>query len=106
MQAFQLHDLENKAAEHGNPYFEFLRVPAMSLGLYRLGVGKSDTQFPHKQDEIYYVLSGKAKLDVNGKRETAVPGTILYIEASAPHKFINIEEDLEVLVLFAPAEEN
>jgi quercetin dioxygenase-like cupin family protein len=106
MQVFQLHDLENQATEHGHPYFEFLRVPAMSLGLYRLAAGKADPQMPHKQDEVYYVLSGKAKLEVNGKREVATPGSVLYVEANAVHKFVEIEENLEVLVFFAPAEEN
>ncbi len=106
MQAFQLHELENQAAEHKLPYFEFLRVPAMSLGLYRLGAGKPDPQTPHKQDEIYYVLSGKAKLETNGKRQLAIPGTVLYVEAGVAHKFVDIEENLELLVFFAPAEEN
>lgn len=104
MLTFQLHELENLATEHGRPYFEFLRVPAMSMGLYRLGAEKPDLQSPHKQDEVYYVLSGKAKLEINGKREIAIPGSLLYVEAGIPHKFVEIEEDLEVLVLFAPAE--
>lgn len=104
MRAFQLHELENQASDHGRPYFEFLRVPTMSMGLYRLGAGTSDTQSPHRQDEVYYVLSGKAKLEVSGKQELAIPGTILFVEAGAEHKFVDIEENLELLVFFAPAE--
>ena len=104
MQTFQLHNLENQFTEHGQPYFEFLRVPSMSLGLYRLPIGKTDLQSPHKQDEAYYVLSGKAHLEVNGQREAAIPGSILFVEAGAAHKFVDIEEDLELLVFFAPAE--
>jgi mannose-6-phosphate isomerase-like protein (cupin superfamily) len=106
MQSFQLHELEDQATELGNPYFEFLRVPAMSMGLYRVGAGKPDLQSPNKQDEIYYVLSGKAKLEVNDKREVAIPGSILYVEAGAAHKFVEIQEDLEVLVFFAPSEKS
>jgi len=106
MQAFQLHELENQATEHGRPYFEFLHVPTMSLGLYRLTAGIPDLQSPHKQDEVYYVLSGKAKLEVGDQRELAIPGSILFVEAGASHKFVEIEEDLEVLVFFAPAEIN
>ncbi|HLD92800.1 MAG TPA: cupin domain-containing protein [Anaerolineales bacterium] len=104
MQAFQLHELENLATEEKRPYFEFLRVPALSMGLYRMIAGQPDPQSPHKQDEVYYVLSGRAKLDVNGQIADAVPGSLLYVEANAPHKFVAIEEDLEVLVFFAPAE--
>jgi mannose-6-phosphate isomerase-like protein (cupin superfamily) len=104
MQSFQLHELENRVTEERAPYLEFLRVPSMSLGIYRIAAGKTDLQSPHKQDEVYYVLSGKAKLEVTGKRVDAVPGAILYVEANAPHMFVEIEEDLEALVFFAPAE--
>lgn len=106
MQSFRLHELEDQLTEHGRPYFEFLRVPSMSMGIYRLTAGKPDLQSPHKQDEVYYVLSGKAKLDVNSQRVPAIPGALLYVEANAAHNFVDIEEDLEVLVFFAPAEAN
>ena len=105
MQTFQLHVLENLAAEEKRPYFEFLRVPAMSVGLYRLTMGQPDPQSPHKQDEVYYVLSGKAKPAVDGKQIPALPGTILFVEAGMVHQFVEIEENLEVLVFFAPAEQ-
>jgi quercetin dioxygenase-like cupin family protein len=106
MQTFQLHEIENHLTEQKQLYYEFLHVPTMSMGLYRLAAGKPDPQSPHKQDEAYYVLSGKAKLEVNGKNELAIPGSILFVEAGAAHKFIDIEEDLEVLVFFAPAEQS
>jgi quercetin dioxygenase-like cupin family protein len=50
------------------------------------------------------VLSGKAKLDVSGQLENAIPGSVLYVEAGAAHKFVDIEENLELLVFFASAE--
>ena len=106
MQTFQLHEIENRLTEQKQLYYEFLHVPSMSMGLYRLAAGKSDPQSPHKQDEAYYVLSGKAKLEVNGKSEPAIPGSILFVEAGAAHKFVDIQEDLEVLVFFAPAEQS
>lgn len=40
-------------------YLEFLRVPAMSAGLYELETGASDPQTPHAEDEIYYVIAGR-----------------------------------------------
>lgn len=104
MQAFTLLDLSNKAVEAHQRYLEFLRVPSMSVGLYHLRAGETDPQTPHKQDEVYYVLAGKAKFQVRDKTLSAVPGAILFVEAGAEHKFFDIEEFLEVLVFFAPAE--
>jgi mannose-6-phosphate isomerase-like protein (cupin superfamily) len=31
-----------------------------SAGIYRLMAGEADEQTPHHEDEIYYVLSGRA----------------------------------------------
>ena len=41
-------------------YREFLRVPAMSAGLYVLPAGGTDLQKPHHEDEMYYVVRGRA----------------------------------------------
>ncbi len=105
MQAFNVADLINQTVEEKQRYMEFLRVPSMSMGLYLLHAKEQDPQIPHKQDEVYYVLSGKANLQVGEELHAAIPGSILYVEAGAEHQFINIEEFLEVLVFFSPAEQ-
>lgn len=87
----------------GEAWLEFFRVPALSLGLYVLPAGGVDPQSPHGQDEIYYVVSGRATLRVNGDDTPALPGSILYVAAEAEHKFHSIEEELTLLVFFAPA---
>jgi mannose-6-phosphate isomerase-like protein (cupin superfamily) len=85
-------------------YAEFLRVPSMSAGIYRLAAGSSDPQVPHNEDEVYYVISGRARLRAGDDSEPVGPGTIAFVPAREPHRFEDIEEDLEVLVFFAPAE--
>ena len=81
----------------------------MSAGLYALAVGAEDMQSPHQEDELYYVVRGRAKFRIdNGAspaREVSVaPGDTLFVEARAAHKFFEITEDLELVVFFAPAE--
>lgn len=105
MDTTQLAQLRAEADRAGGRYYEFLREPSMSMGLYRLRAGDEDLQSPHKQDEVYYVLAGKAKLRVEGRVHEAIPGSVLFVAAHDEHKFIEIEEDLELLVFFAPAEE-
>lgn len=106
MQTFNLLDLSNKAVEEHQRYLEFLRVPSLSVGVYHLPAGEADPQSPHAQDEVYYVLTGKAKFQVGDETTPALPGAILFVEAGVDHKFFDIEEFLEVLVFFAPAESN
>jgi mannose-6-phosphate isomerase-like protein (cupin superfamily) len=92
-------------AKAGEEWREFFRVKALSLGVYSLKKGASDTQSPHKQDEIYYVVSGRATLTVEGKAHPVQPGSTLYVAARAKHRFHDITEDLTTLVFFAPAYE-
>jgi mannose-6-phosphate isomerase-like protein (cupin superfamily) len=106
MDAIQLPELRKQADQAGKRYYEFLRVPSMSMGLYRLPASSHDAQSPHQQDEVYYVISGKGKLRVEDKVHDALPGAVLFVAALDAHKFIDIEEDLELLVFFAPPEES
>jgi mannose-6-phosphate isomerase-like protein (cupin superfamily) len=88
----------------GNPYLEFLRVPSMSAGLYVLAAGSADAQVPHKQDELYYVVRGKARMRAGAEDREVARGMLIFVGANVEHRFHRIEEDLEILVFFAPAE--
>ncbi len=104
MQAFELPHIIRQQPRSGKPYFEFLRVPDLSMGVYQLLVGDTDIQSPHTEDEVYYVVEGKAKIKVADEERDVRPGSVIFVEKKVPHRFHSIEEDLIVLVFFAPAE--
>lgn len=104
MQSFTLDDLRAAHARGGNLYHEFLRVPALSAGMYELAAGAADAQQPHTEDELYYIVQGRARLQVGHEDIAVAPGALVYVAARVEHRFHNITEDLRVLVLFAPAE--
>jgi mannose-6-phosphate isomerase-like protein (cupin superfamily) len=85
-------------------YLEFLRVPSMSMGLYVLEAGATDLQQPHSEDEVYVITSGKAKIRVSDEIYPVQKGSIVFVAANVKHTFFDIEEKLESLVFFAPAE--
>src|SRR5689334_16949190 len=85
-------------------YHEFLRVPSMSCGVYELPQGGRDVQSPHSEDEVYYVVRGRAKIRVGAEEHRVRPGTIVFVPADREHRFHDIQEDLAVLVVFAPPE--
>lgn len=88
----------------GKKYLEFLRTGQMSAGVYRLAAGDVDGQQPHTEEEIYYVVRGRARF-VSGERDIAVSaGDVLLVPAGEPHRFYEITEELELLVVFAPPE--
>ena len=104
MQAFELAQLISQQKSSDKPYLEFLRVSDLSMGLYVLPAGGTDPQSPHKEDEVYYVVSGKAKIKVGEEDRDLEAGSIVYVAKKVEHRFHSIDEELKVLVFFAPAE--
>ncbi len=104
MDAFELADVEARRAGSGGPYLEFLRVPALSVGLYTLEVGAVDGQSPHTEDEIYVVMTGRARVSVGDEIRDVRAGSTIYVGATVPHRFHDITERLEIVVVFTPPE--
>jgi mannose-6-phosphate isomerase-like protein (cupin superfamily) len=99
-QVFDLAELTEKVIGNEPRFHEFLRVPTLSCAIYRLPAGASDMQAPHLEDEVYVVLEGRARLEIDGKEHKIERGSILYVRATAKHSFFDIEEDLMVLAIF------
>jgi mannose-6-phosphate isomerase-like protein (cupin superfamily) len=97
-------DLLDQRQKPGKRYFEFLRIPAMTAGVYALPEKATDPQSPHKQDEMYYVVSGRARFKAGDADQAVAAGSVIFVEANLEHRFYDIEEELAVLVFFAPAE--
>lgn len=104
MQAFDISQVTAVQQASGQAYVEFLRAPAISMGLYVLPAGGVDPQKPHTEDEVYYVLRGRAIIRVGEEDRVVGPGSIVFVEAGVEHHFHSISEELQVLVVFAPAE--
>ena len=104
MDARELSDLIAQLDRSGKLYHEFLRGPSMSAGLYRLRTGAIDPQTPHTEDELYYVISGRGSIWVGAEDRSVRAGSSVFVPATIEHRFHSIEEDLIVLVFFAPAE--
>jgi mannose-6-phosphate isomerase-like protein (cupin superfamily) len=102
---FHIDDLNRQRAEKNKLYFEFLRVPAMSAGVYVLPMGSADPQKPHREDEMYYVVRGRARMQIGSEHAEVRSGSVIFVEANLEHRFYDIQEELEVLVFFAPAEQ-
>lgn len=97
-------EIDRQRTESGKLYREFLRVPSMSAGLYVLPAGATDLQRPHHEDEMYYVVRGRARFRAGDEDQEVSAGSVLFVAAEVEHKFHDITEELAVLVFFAPAE--
>lgn len=82
-------------------YTRFFKVPSTHCGVYTLPKAGKDGQSPHGEDELYYVLAGKAKMESKEGKQAVGPGSLIFVAAQAEHRFVDIEEDLELLVVFS-----
>ncbi len=75
-----------------------LRHGTMKCGLY--APSGSDRQEPHRQDELYIVVSGTGDIVKNGERLRFAPHDVIFVEAGAVHRFENFSQDFQTWVVF------
>lgn len=103
MDVFTLDELTAETRRSGQRFHEFLRVDALSSGMYILPGGGKDDQVPHREDEIYVVNRGTGQIQVGGETQPVGPGSVIFVAANVEHRFFDFADDLEILVIFAPA---
>ena len=55
------------------------------------------------EDEVYFVVSGKATLHADGQDYGVGTGSVIFIAANTEHWYHSIVEELRLLVFFAPS---
>lgn len=101
--AWQIFKLDDLAARVDGPeprFYEFLRVSTLSCAMYRLPAGARDMQAPHLEDEVYFVVNGRARLRIGDQEHQIGKGMFLFVRATSQHSFFDIEEDLTLVAIF------
>jgi mannose-6-phosphate isomerase-like protein (cupin superfamily) len=86
-----------------NHYVEQLTVPDLSIGTYSIPAGGVDDQSPHTEDEVYVVTAGRGRILTDSGTADIGPGAVIFVPAGEGHRFVDITEDLALLVFFGPA---
>ena len=102
-EAFNLSEVIEQRRRSGESWLEFLRVPALSVGIYSLPAGAEDSQEPHTEDEVYYVVSGKGRMAIDGKAFDVKPGDALLTHPGSSHGLVQVGDDDLVLIIVFPA---
>jgi mannose-6-phosphate isomerase-like protein (cupin superfamily) len=103
VEAFEIPQLDPQPRDsEGHGYIDFFASDNLSVGLSIWPRGTTDRQRPHEEDEVYYVISGSATIRVGDEDRSVQPGSLVFVAAQAEHRFHDIEEDLRVLVFWAP----
>ena len=91
------------ALADGKTWQPLLDRATLTIGRYRLAAGATDGQQPHDRDEVYCVLTGKAKFTAAGETRDVGPGDCVFVAADAAHHFHDVVEDLDLMVFFSSA---
>ncbi len=91
-----------KARARSEGFGEFLRGRSLSAGVYVLRAGGSDARGPQTEEEIYYVVRGRARFRHGDRDEPVAEGELLLVPAHEVHRFHSITEEPVLLVVFAP----
>ncbi len=96
--------IKSEVGKDGRPFHIFMDNDTMTAELYELAAGSVDMQSPHDLDEMYYVISGRARFTADGVQSDVKPGDSIFVKARIGHRFHDITEDLTVLVYFSKKE--
>ena len=99
MRAFGVDDAKRRLIEAGGGYEVVHETPGLEVGVYVLVAPEPDRQQPHEDDEVYIVLEGSGRLDVQGETVDLREGSAVFVPAGAEHRFTGYEH-LSVLVIF------
>lgn len=90
--------LQNLSDKAGETFVKVLEHGTMSVELYR--PVNIDPQTPHKQDELYVVISGSGSFNLNGEVSRFQQGDVLFVPAGIEHRFLDFTEDFATWVIF------
>jgi mannose-6-phosphate isomerase-like protein (cupin superfamily) len=103
MKAQEIPDLDPHPRDaDGHGYIDFLSSDKLSVGLAVWPAGVTDRQTPHTEDEVYYVIRGRGAIRVGDEDRGVRSGSLVFVSAGVEHRFHDIEEELRVLVFWAP----
>jgi len=103
VESFEISELDPQPRDsEGHGYIDFFASEKLSVGLSIWPRETTDRQRPHSEDEVYYVISGRGTIRVADEDRPVKPGSLVFVAAGVEHRFHSIEEDLRVLVFWAP----
>lgn len=82
----------------GARFTEAFRHGTMSLELY--APRGTDPQQPHRQDELYVIVSGQGEFRRGDETVRFGPGDVLFVPAGVPHRFEQFSDDFQTWVIF------
>lgn len=84
--------------------WHLLKSPELSVIQERMPVGTAEVRhFHHRAQQFFYILSGEASMEVDGRLVTLAAGQGIWIPTGTPHQMKNESgKDVHFLVISQP----
>lgn len=93
-----LDTFKDNLGKDGKRFWTGLRHGSMTVELF-MPEGR-DTQTPHEQDELYFVITGTGTFSREGEMRPVREGDVIFVEAGVEHRFESFSEDFATWVVF------
>lgn len=97
---FNTNEYIKKIIKSDTYFHTFINKENLAAGVLCLNPGEKDTQDPHENDELYYVVKGDGFLLVDQKNYDISEGMVYYVAKNTPHCFHGNTKELVVLYFF------
>lgn len=87
-----------KLSKASKPFTELFNHGTLKIELYK--PDQIDHQQPHKQDEVYVIVSGRGTFYHGGTSTVFQPGDLLFVPAGEEHRFERFTSDFVTWVIF------
>jgi len=98
MKSSMIKALQHLSNKPENLFVKVIEHGSMSVEIYR--PVNIDLQTPHRQDELYVIISGHGEFLNDGIRTTFQQGDVLFVKAGIEHRFENFTDDFATWVIF------
>jgi len=82
-----------------------IHTQKMTLGLFNLHKGASVSSHRHENEQLTYVLQGKAIFDIEGERIEVASGEVIHVPSGAEHSVEVIADTLSLDVFSPPRDD-
>ena len=97
---FNLKDTLDKIKKSDSYFHTFINRDSLAAGILMLKPGEEDTQEPHENDEVYFILSGNGFLKIKNNDYEISKDKLFFVGKDVPHYFHSNTKELKVLYFF------
>jgi len=97
---FDLSTFLEKVKKSSSYFYTFINRDSLAAGILVLQAGEEDTQEPHGDDEVYYIISGDGFLKIKDKDYKVSKNKLFFVAKGVEHFFHGNKTELKVLYFF------